>query len=288
MTNLILKENRSKFQFFPYHLVSTSPWPAVLKVLKWVKLSNSGNLLKLMIPSYIRKIISGWSNYSCMVTSHKISEKLMDNRGSKSNINIVKEQRVNGNWWIRPIHLRCTLMGCENSYQVKIPSKQLIKNNLSSINSFPKLNPWFITGLIDAEGSFFTTIFRNNEYKLEWQVQSIFSITLHSKDEYLLLQWQKYFCGFGSLNKQKNVIKYSVGGIKDLINILLPQFEKYPLLTQKGADFILFKRIIEIMNNNGHLTLNGLYQIINLKASMNFGIKNNLKKEFNKTISVER
>jgi hypothetical protein len=61
-------------------------------------------------------------------------------------------------------------MGCENSYQVKIPSKQLNLNkrnfSTTSINSLPKLNPWFITGLIDGEGSFYTTIFKNNEYKI--------------------------------------------------------------------------------------------------------------------------
>jgi hypothetical protein len=70
----------------------------------------------------------------------------MGNRGSKSGFifKSVKEQRVDGNWWIKPIHLRCTLMGCENSYQLKILSKQLNKNKriISSINSFPKLNPW--------------------------------------------------------------------------------------------------------------------------------------------------
>jgi len=32
------------------------------------------------------------------------------------------------------------------------------------------------------------------------------------------------------------------------------------------------------MNYNGHLTIEGLYQIINIKASMN--LKNKLKKEF--------
>jgi hypothetical protein len=130
----------------------------------------------------------------------------MGNRGSKSDflVKSVKEQRVDGNRWIRPIHLRCTLMDCENSYLVKIPSKQLKLNkfSFSSINSPPKLNPWFITGLIDGEGSFYTTIFRNSEYKLGLQVQSIFSITLHSRDEYLLLQLKFYFCGIGSLSRQ--------------------------------------------------------------------------------------
>jgi hypothetical protein len=54
-------------------------------------------------------------------------------------------------------------MGCENSYHIKISSKQL---NLNTRNANSNLNPWFITGLIDGEGSFYTTIFRNNEYKL--------------------------------------------------------------------------------------------------------------------------
>ena len=50
----------------------------------WEKLSNSGNTLKLMIPSYIWNYINGWSNYSCMVTRDKIQETRIGNRGSKS------------------------------------------------------------------------------------------------------------------------------------------------------------------------------------------------------------
>jgi hypothetical protein len=48
------------------------------------KLSNSGDTLKLLVPNYIRKIISGWTNYSGTVISQKISEKIMGYRGSKS------------------------------------------------------------------------------------------------------------------------------------------------------------------------------------------------------------
>lgn len=48
------------------------------------KLSNSGNPLELQVPSYIRKNVSGWINYSCKVTSLKASEKNVGNRGSKS------------------------------------------------------------------------------------------------------------------------------------------------------------------------------------------------------------
>ena len=35
------------------------------------KLSNSGNTLKFLVPNYVRKYISGWSNYSGKVISQK-------------------------------------------------------------------------------------------------------------------------------------------------------------------------------------------------------------------------
>jgi len=104
------------------------------------KLPNSGEALKLLIPSYSRKAISGWNNYSGKVTSQKINENEMGNRGSKSKSisDFVKEQRVDGSWCINTklLHLRCTLMDFERNYQIKNPSKQLnIKNNFSTLNN---------------------------------------------------------------------------------------------------------------------------------------------------------
>jgi hypothetical protein len=47
-------------------------------------------------------------------------------------------------------------MGIERNYPIKILSKQLNLNKLyfSTLNAMPKLNPWFVTGLIDAEVHF--------------------------------------------------------------------------------------------------------------------------------------
>jgi hypothetical protein len=61
-----------------------------------VKLSNSGDFLKLFIPSQNRKIYDGWNNYSGKVKIKKIYENIMDYRGSKSVNKTVKEQRVDG------------------------------------------------------------------------------------------------------------------------------------------------------------------------------------------------
>ena len=53
-----------------------------------------------------------------------MTEKEMDNRGSKSTINdvVVKEQRVDGNLFINPnlINIRCTLRGFERNRGIKL------------------------------------------------------------------------------------------------------------------------------------------------------------------------
>ena len=62
---------------------------------------------------------------------------------------------------------------------------------------------------------------------------------------------------------------YAVKSLKDLHNVIIPHFTKYPLLTQKRADFLLFKEICSIILENKHYTPEGLQRIINNKASMN-------------------
>ena len=57
-------------------------------------------------------------------------------------------------------------------------------------------------------------------------------------------------------------------------------FDKYPLITQKKADFELFKRGLEIVKAKGHLTQEGLNEIVSIKASMNIGLSEKLRKAF--------
>ena len=72
------------------------------KSIPWAQLSNSGDTLKLLIPSHSRKAMSGWTNHPCTVISQEMTENEMGYRGSKSVLltSTVKEQRVDGSWWI--------------------------------------------------------------------------------------------------------------------------------------------------------------------------------------------
>jgi hypothetical protein len=167
----------------------------------WAQLPNSGETLKLLVPSYIRKAISGQNNYLGRVISQKIDENQMGDRGSKSEILspqpkriFVKEQRVDGSYFGYYPKLRCTLMGFERNYQVKIPSNQLNKKLFSTLKTNAEANknyeaeitPWVLTGFVDAEGCFSIKIQQNAKLKTKWRVRPVFSITLHVKELALL------------------------------------------------------------------------------------------------------
>jgi hypothetical protein len=92
---------------------------------------------------------------------------------------------------------------------------------------------------------------------------------------------QEFFgCGIIVNKKNRNEASFRLNSLQDLTNIIIPHFEIYPLLSQKAADFILFKQIVELMNNKAHLTEEGLQQIINLRASMNLGLSDLQKSAF--------
>ena len=287
---------------------------------KWEKLSNSGDTLKPLIPSHPWKMMSGWSNDSCMVTSQRMSENEMGNRGSKSvTIAIVKEQRVDGSWCINTnyMHLKYTLKGLERDYRVKIPSKQLNNKLFSTLSSLPSsleemtevvsglmeknqsnitlpplhsfglLNPWFITGFTDAEGCFQVLIRQDFRQKVQWRVSLAFQIQLHVKDIAILKAIQQTL-GVGTITTAKsNMANYNVWSVKEL-QIIIDHFNQYSLITVKHSDFLIFKQCFEIIKNREHLTEKGLFKIVELKSSLNLGISDKLNKFFPNVIAVKR
>ena len=48
------------------------------------------------------------------------------------------------------------------------------------------MDPWFITGLFDAESCFVVTILKNSRYKTGWNVQARVQIKMHEKDRVLI------------------------------------------------------------------------------------------------------
>ncbi len=83
---------------------------------------------------------------------------------------------------------------------------------------------------------------------------------------------QGYFYGVGKISTQRDdSIKYHVDSLKNL-TVVMDHFDKYPLLTLKRANYELFKRVIDLMNRQEHLTLDGLVKVVSLRGGMNTGL----------------
>ena len=212
--------------------MSEDPAECFGKRFKWDKLSNSGDILKLLVPSHSRKAMSGWTNHPCTVISQEMTENEMGYRGSKSVFlnSTVKEQRVDGSYCIKAksnlMQLRCTLMGFERNYQVKVLSKQLNKTNFCT-SAYAQvqqsnLDPWFVTGFCDGEASFSVSIYKDKRIKgrVGWAVKPSFQISLHSKDISLLEQLQIFFgCGLIVKKNKRSEISLRVNSIQNLKNL---------------------------------------------------------------------
>lgn len=227
-----------------------------------------------------------------IVTSLKILGliQVMGYRGSKLDSHIsVKEQRADdssmllkyckvcskcqGNLvYIHPIKNVSTIRinKCLNSLIIQ---RSLFSTKASIVeNTTDVLNPEYVTGFTDGEGCFFVGIHSDPRLKTGYRVKAIFQIGVHEKD-FAILEQIKLFFGVGYITKLGiESVQYRVSGLKDL-NIIINHFDKYPLLTRKQSDFMLFKEVIDLINEGKHLTLEGLNRIVSLKTTINGGEK---------------
>lgn len=229
----------------------------------------------------------------------EMQSREMDNRGSKlnkSNALFKKEQRVDGsrvlNLW-RFNTLRYTLRGFERITLSGIPSNKILnkqlystvkdsknlKQNLSKQKDSFSLNPWFVTGFTDGDGSFAVSVTKKKS-GTGWKIVPVFTIGLDQKDLDILVQIKAFFKIGNIYTSKRGVVYYTVGSIKDLKNYILPHFDKYPLATLKLKDYWLFKEIVLLMEKGEHNSLPGLLKIFSLKAILNKGLPSIVKAEF--------
>jgi hypothetical protein len=88
-----------------------------------------------------------------------------------------------------------------------------------------------------------------------------------------ILNYVKKELGVGSITKDGVKAQYFIRDKKIIENVIIPIFDKYPLLTTKYFDYILLKKALLILNNE-HLTKEEksikLIAIKNLKPDNNY------------------
>ena len=134
------------------------------------------------------------------------------------------------------------------------------------------LNPEYVIGLVDGEGSFSVRI---PNAKRRAKVELTFSLKLRHHDREILEELQKFF-GCGNIyiqnDKRKNhslCYRFEVHNKKDIIEKIIPFFENNsPKIPSRKTDFDLFKQISELSQKDNL----DLIKIQNLKEKMHWGL----------------
>lgn len=129
------------------------------------------------------------------------------------------------------------------------------------------ITPDWISGFTQSDGSFIVGFMKTNN-GLTVRPVPIFNITQSNLEYNLFIEIQKTL-GIGKVyNNRQNVI-FVVKPIDEIVDVLIPLFEKYPLKGSKLIAFNNFKTCALMIKEKKHLTLEGLIQIMDLCYFMN-------------------
>jgi hypothetical protein len=134
-----------------------------------------------------------------------------------------------------------------------------------------KLDAQWIVGFVDGEGCFHVGINPHAEMAAGFQVLPEFTVVQHKRDIQVLHALKAFFgCGVVRVNHGDRMA-YRVRGTKHLLERIIPFFMQHPLKTSKHVDFLKFRDVVLLMEQDKHLTREGVERIRRIASAMNRG-----------------
>lgn len=142
------------------------------------------------------------------------------------------------------------------------------KNVFNSTSPEAAFNPYFVTGLTEAEGCFSITKHKDTRAKFGMTIGLRFKITMLANETELLEKVNSFF-GFGTLSINKDgTVDYIVRDLTNLYEIR-EHFQKYPLRGSKYLDFLSFTRAMHMIEQKMHRKEEGFNLLKHLSEGMN-------------------
>ena len=137
-----------------------------------------------------------------------------------------------------------------------------------------ELNPWYIIGFVEGEGTFHIAFYKDPRMKTGIKVIPEFHVNQSYLRIITLEKIRNFFnCGYIKDNHKSKITDttkvYVVRDRKDLLLKIIPFFDQYPLISEKQNSFRTFKQIITLMNKGMHRNQFGVNKIIRLAYKMN-------------------
>ena len=138
----------------------------------------------------------------------------------------------------------------------------MVKKNLNA----------YLSGYADGEGCFCVTINKSKRHVFGWKIRTSFAVAQNrDRAEVLWMYKQRFGCGSIRSNRSDKTLKYEVRSVRDLVERVIPHFEKYPLLSSKRTDFEKFALVCKKMSCGEHLTKKGFREIVEVVFTINDG-----------------
>nr|QJQ35509.1 LAGLIDADG endonuclease [Fusarium begoniae] len=127
----------------------------------------------------------------------------------------------------------------------------------------------WLSGFMSGDGCFFVNIYKVKNCKTGYAVKLSISITQHLKNKVLMENITRILTCGQVYKHSNNTVVLKICTFKDIINIIIPLFEQYPIRGIKSRDFKDFCLIASKVQRKTHLNIEGLEEIREIKLGMN-------------------
>jgi hypothetical protein len=128
----------------------------------------------------------------------------------------------------------------------------------------------YVSGYVDGEGCFTVSIAPRATLLMGWEVRPGFSVSQNGDRAEVLHAIKAYFgCGSIRPDRSDKTLKWETRRLEDILEHVLPHFERFPLLSSKRYDADRFASVCRLMAVGAHLRRDGLVEIVELASGMN-------------------
>lgn len=134
-------------------------------------------------------------------------------------------------------------------------NNQISKIVSSDISTTKELNPNYIVGFFDGEGSFRIIINKDPRYSTGYSIRAAIQIIQKESSQGVLYGIKDYF-QVGNIYTKKspiNMVSYEINKINDLATVIIPFFEQFPLKSSKFLNFELWKNCVNLIHSKRNL-----------------------------------
>jgi hypothetical protein len=139
-----------------------------------------------------------------------------------------------------------------------------------SVQAIPVAIGNFLSGFALGEGSFMIVCRPRADYRRGWKVSAAFNVSQHDPAPLELFREQ---LGCGTMRRAGNGGWYlEVNNLRDIRSVVVPFFNRFPLVGRKAVDFDLFEAAVGILSKLA-LSDEDYREVLRLREQLNRGGK---------------